>query len=568
MNLDNIKKSLENNSTFPIIDLFSINFHAFTSENKNISEKMNYKKFLTTRETLLPPEDNFYSYFLYINSLQSINEKYLHVSLTKFFETIEEEDFINRLIHNYIIYIFSLFQKSQLTKEFRYIEEKLLKLIPESKKIQLINSTMLIYLTFIKLTLESLNIGILRYFLRKFLTIQPQEWKSLYFPDKELYFILCFYIYETINNKNLIKYDSYSVFLEASRFFKEIDNTPYYLIFKKAYLDLKSEIFVTNPSHHHFQELLTTEEHICINRIFNRIKNFRKPITLDHIYMFLNQFDSLDNVRSFIKIMDKIDFYNYWNLNEILESTLIEKIKPTEKQNIILCPLECEGSSQIYQYMISHNEKINQNYHEKIKYKSNLKEALIESNEDDIILIIDDCTISGTQTSSIIGDIFGRERTENHTKYCDQLSDENLSTIRNRKILFVFCIGSSFAQEKIKETLTKYEVNNFEIHIGKYLDLSEEAPASRAFSINSLIWDSPEERERLKFFCKQKGFEVLEKTSERKNWTGERAYRREQSSLGYSDLQLLIVFPYSVPKTTLTLLWCESENWKPLFPNT
>ena len=79
-------------------------------------------------------------------------------------------------------------------------------------------------------------------------------------------------------------------------------------------------------------------------------------------------------------------------------------------------------------------------------------------------------------------------------------------------------------------------------------------------------WASAQEREELKQFCAEVGYDLLEVRASQKSWTNE---RRRESSLGYSDFQRLIVFPYSVPKSTLTFLWATggtNRRWLPLFP--
>ncbi len=70
----------------------------------------------------------------------------------------------------------------------------------------------------------------------------------------------------------------------------------------------------------------------------------------------------------------------------------------------------------------------------------------------------------------------------------------------------------------------------------------------------------------MKEVCAEVGYQVLGKRAESKQWTME---RRRESALGFSDAQRLLVFPYNVPKTSLTLLWEKSRDsflWKPLFP--
>lgn len=70
----------------------------------------------------------------------------------------------------------------------------------------------------------------------------------------------------------------------------------------------------------------------------------------------------------------------------------------------------------------------------------------------------------------------------------------------------------------------------------------------------------------MKSFCEEVGYKILKRRATDKNWTDE---RRKESALGFSDMQRLLVFPYNVPKTTLTLLWersSEDFGWRPLFP--
>lgn len=83
--------------------------------------------------------------------------------------------------------------------------------------------------------------------------------------------------------------------------------------------------------------------------------------------------------------------------------------------------------------------------------------------------------------------------------------------------------------------------------------------------MSQVHWASADERNELKSFCEKVGYELLEERSVQKSWSEE---RRLESRLGYGDFQRLIAFPYSVPKSTLTLLWASSSDrkWKPLFP--
>jgi hypothetical protein len=84
--------------------------------------------------------------------------------------------------------------------------------------------------------------------------------------------------------------------------------------------------------------------------------------------------------------------------------------------------------------------------------------------------------------------------------------------------------------------------------------------------MGSIAWASENEREALKQFASEVGYDILEDRAKRKGWDDT---RRKESALGFSNFQRVLVFPYNVPKTTLTLLWetgRDSRRWQPLFP--
>ena len=139
-----------------------------------------------------------------------------------------------------------------------------------------------------------------------------------------------------------------------------------------------------------------------------------------------------------------------------------------------------------------------------------------------------------------------------------------MQTSFNQKCLFACLV----VFVNLEDLICANNLEKFKIYIGKYLHMTDPEDGNsgnRIFESNSLIWESCKEREDLKEFCQRIGYRILGDIAEQKKWD---EARRKQSSLGYSDLQQVLVFPYSVPKTTLPILWCEGENWKPLFPNT
>ena len=241
----------------------------------------------------------------------------------------------------------------------------------------------------------------------------------------------------------------------------------------------------------------------------------------------------------------------------------------SEANKIYVCPLEAEGSSSIYQYLASHSDNLKAKYGQKLQFERSIYDVLKKSNIEDEIIIIDDCTLSGTQTSSCIKELLGTRKMKAHyDKHCEKLEKKFLKKFRKSKVNLCFCVGSDYAQNVLGKLILEEKLVNFNIYIGKYVHmtpLEDPNPGNRIFECNSLIWDSKIERENLKEFCRVKGYETLTDLAQKKGW---KETRHKESALGFSNLQQVVVFPYSVPKTTLPILWCESDNWKPLFPNT
>ncbi|MCY1162923.1 hypothetical protein D9M71_19950 [compost metagenome] len=378
--------------------------------------------------------------------------------------------------------------------------------------------------------------------------------------DLSFSYVVYLNLYEASENFSYLNQFSYKIFDKAKKHFKNNDFFYFSLVFQKISLSVKEKLYSKNRfKANDIYYLYTERDHLKINEIFFKFSSFRQPLTINYFYKFLAQFGTLDRVRAVLKILDKIDFFDFWQLNELMEKIILNNCV-FDKGEIYICPLEADGSSQFYQYLISHSQLIKDKFGNRVKYKNSLQEVLNTVSKNDNILIMDDCTISGTQTKHIIEELLGIRKSESHhTVHCAALNKNDIKKLKNTMLNFCFCLGSQYAEHIIKNVLHDADFKKFKINIGKNINYK-----NKIFSHGATIWESIEEREDLKTFCQKVGYGVLEQIELTKKWP---RGRRETSSLGYSDFQLLIVFPYSVPKTTLTFLWCEGNNWKPLFPN-
>lgn len=303
---------------------------------------------------------------------------------------------------------------------------------------------------------------------------------------------------------------------------------------------------------------LTPTETRSVVELVKRFSSYRIPVTVERVERFLAQFVTTGRIRAALKLLNHLKFYPLWQLGEAMESML-----RTESENhgkIVVAPLgDRTGSTAIINYLISHSGLTS------IVFADDLVHAISLTKAGDRIYFVDDCTLSGTQSIHIMQELMGeRILKPHHTKHCDALSKSQQTAVCKRTLVFAYCLACDTAINRMKDELSKlhYGKINFEI----IYDIPEPSKSKAFTSASAVPWESQTERDDLKKYCADMGYSILEKMAIDKGWDEE---RRLESSLGYSDFQRLLVFPYSVPKTTLPILWTEGNSevkWMPLFP--
>jgi hypothetical protein len=304
--------------------------------------------------------------------------------------------------------------------------------------------------------------------------------------------------------------------------------------------------------------LLTAGEQDLIVELTRRFSHYRYPITTSHIAEFVGQFGTTQRIKAVLRMLSSVRLYPLWEISEAIERLLAAELD--QFGGIVIAPLgDLTGSTSILAYMAAHSRLKN------IVFAENVEKALEMTSRGGRVYFIDDCVISATQSLSIIGDLTGmRKLKQHHTRYCQPLSEFYKTEFMNRKVIFVYCIATDFALERLRANLpgAGLESPQYEVKFAINEPLSQKAFGS----LSRVPWVSPKERDDLKQYCAEVGYDLLAGRAMQKNWTSE---RQKESALGYSDFQRLIVFPYSVPKSSITLLWAngnEERSWFPLFP--
>lgn len=284
-----------------------------------------------------------------------------------------------------------------------------------------------------------------------------------------------------------------------------------------------------------------------------KFANYRYPVTIESVVQFLMQFQRQD-VESVIRILDAIDFLEFWQLAERLE----DAIKQIKKRNgdLAICPLgPVSGSTSLMQYYMAHSGL------KGVSFFDNVTEAIRKSDKSSVICFIDDCALTGIQSNGILQTLMGKTKPVNNEMLV--LPDNHRKKILGRKVGMALSIVSDTALEGLKASFNSLNLVDTYITFGS-MTLEKEKTFSSASRVS---WRDSNERKRMSLIFQKIGMRLLEAKAKEMNWS-QKEHRRH--SLGYGDFQRLLVFPYSVPKPTLIALWAEIKNysspWKPLFP--
>ncbi|WP_250492923.1 hypothetical protein [Caballeronia sp. GAWG1-1] len=306
--------------------------------------------------------------------------------------------------------------------------------------------------------------------------------------------------------------------------------------------------------------LLSDGEQSTVVELAQRFAGYRLPVTAQHLGEFLVQFGTTERIRGALRLLNHSKFFPLWELGETMELLLDAEIGNVESR-LVVTPLgEQTGSTAIIRYLASHSKMAG-----RLVFADDIESALDQTKSGDKLCFIDDCLLSGTQTLNILGDLTGmRTRKQHHTKHGNALSAEYRAKLHARTLIFAYCVASDVGIERFHSRL----VVDTGLNPGKVVlryGVIEPSLAKAFGPLGPVAWASTQQREALKAFSQEVGYDILKRRAEEKGWTDA---RRLESALGFSDFQRLLIFPYNVPKTTLTMLWergAESRNWMPLF---
>ncbi|MDN7902149.1 hypothetical protein QZM82_38810 [Burkholderia cepacia] len=307
---------------------------------------------------------------------------------------------------------------------------------------------------------------------------------------------------------------------------------------------------------------LSYVEQNLVVELVRRFSVYRVPISVESATNFILQFGSTQRIRGAIRLLTHVKFYRLWELAQAIERLLAAELKKSGEQTLVISSFgEHTGSAAIMNYLVAHSTLARS-----LRFEPNLPAALAATPAEGSIYIVDDCLLSGTQGLNTLGDLMGTRVTKSHhTVHAQKLTASDKRRLRNRHLRFTYGVAMDDGMARFLGD--EYAAVGLDPQRAKVFAGTTEPVSSRIFDpLGPVGWLNEEERDEMKAFCEDVGYRILEGRAKAKGWTDK---RRRESALGFSDRQRLLVFPYNVPKTTLTLLWERSSgdfHWNPLFP--
>ena len=301
---------------------------------------------------------------------------------------------------------------------------------------------------------------------------------------------------------------------------------------------------------------------------------FAKTMDVTYLVMFLKQFYQFERelgnydvfVRACVEMLKNVRIISKQEIFNALKKNFAEIAKREECgfDRLKVCNIgNVQDSGAQIAYQVN---SINEAFRTKMRVQS-LEEALKFSEENQVIVFVDDAFCTGKQIISIFETYMGipledRQTKEEHVK---ELTDEEKEKLKKSKLYFSFIFYNKENEVAFLQRLKEIGLNNVcllakeEFPLGYFTDTEPEDSESPKAILKQYLTMAG------KMLIEQKA--VDEQGNRKENRSDE---RMRNSTLGYENAQQLIVFAWNTPTYTLTPLWLQGKKkgyeWYPLFP--
>jgi deoxynucleoside triphosphate triphosphohydrolase SAMHD1 len=275
----------------------------------------------------------------------------------------------------------------------------------------------------------------------------------------------------------------------------------------------------------------------------------RGPISESDIADYLRQFETEDNARVALRMLEKVEIKGRDFFVKSIETSMREALKAGPITHV--CPLGSTGdSSAILSYYMS-------DLPTDLRRPVMPLELALESPVRAVLLWDDFCGNAGHSITTIAQWLGATEKVK------DLVLNEALAIELNdarKKALFGSSVRIGFAMARqvgLKNLRTGLKKLGLKAPVLTPTELVHEQ--NGLFERSDTPFLTAAEKTNFASFCKNKTRQVFAA----KTWSPEKL---ETRLLGHGNEAHLFAFYYNVPTVTMSLLWAGSEKWQPLFP--
>jgi hypothetical protein len=292
-----------------------------------------------------------------------------------------------------------------------------------------------------------------------------------------------------------------------------------------------------------------------ISRLEKKFQTHFNHVDEVKIKNWLLQFGNEHRMELALKLLENVEYIDENNIVDMFREFYYNGLSPDLRKKAVFAILGgLQDSTSHIAYLCSkaleEKEKVPPRF-------MTLKDIIKDRRPDDtVVVFLDDALISGTQVIRIFEEWLGVSKGPN--EYVQKLEAEEINWLRQTKLIYFVVVACEEGISRFKKRLA-----DLGLKVRIFASRKTEQ-ALGCFRAPSLIFNSKEERLEAEEMAAEIGYELL---ADKNHWPES---LRKERSLGYGNLQKLLVFSHNTPTCTLPIFWKEEEykgkKWIPIFP--
>jgi len=257
------------------------------------------------------------------------------------------------------------------------------------------------------------------------------------------------------------------------------------------------------------------------------------------------------------KLLHAVLYIDWQQMTDIFND-LLKKL-PKDREHYTIVPFgHLADSPQIIDYILGHDTRPPD-----VQPLSTALSEIENGTRAANLIFADDSVFSGRQAHWVLRQYFGLPIEGSRKPYVKELTEKEKKILKNSQVEFLCAVADPEGIELLNETAQELGLK-FTLRFGRVIHPN----ASRAFDPGSLIFATQNERILARNMAFRIGRSLLMSGSTVRQI--DTIHDANENALGWDGMEQLVVFPWSTPKLTLTMLWKHGnyvgKPWIPLFP--